>query len=106
MHSHAVNHAGNFMQIRRRDRVTGYKKGDLEKEGFYKTRQEERYRVTSRRAGLETDSAGSLRQHKDGGRLGGKAPTLSLPRRRTRGGGTGGWRGGRRDQEVRGEGTR
>lgn len=78
--------------------VTGYKKGDTEKQGFYKMRQEERHRVTSGRAGLETDSAGSLRQHKDGGRLGGKAPTLSLPQRRTRGGGEGTRRSEGREQ--------
>lgn len=42
-------------------------------------RKEKRQRVTSRRAGLETDSAGGLRQHKDGRGLGGEASTLSLP---------------------------
>lgn len=36
------------------------------------------------RAGLETESAGSLREHKDGGGLGGKAPTLGLPQRRAK----------------------
>lgn len=41
---------------------------------------EERQRITSWRTGLETDSAGGLRQHEDGGRLGGKTPTLCLPR--------------------------
>lgn len=40
---------------------------------------EERQRVTSGRAGLETHPAGGLRQHKDGGGLGGQTPALILP---------------------------
>jgi len=74
-----------------RSNRTQKRKTEREREEFCtKQKQEERQRVTSRRAGLETDSAGSLRQHKDGGGLGGKAPTLSLPRRR------------RKSQEFRG----
>ena len=56
------------------------------KKGFYTSeRLEERQRVTSRRVGLETKSAGGPRQHKDGRGLGDKAPTLSLPQRGNRG---------------------
>jgi len=63
-----------------------------EEEGLYLGYRQEEWRVTSRRAGLETHSAGSLGQHKDGGGLGGEAPPLSLPREEDEG----------RKQEVRG----
>lgn len=51
------------------------------------------------RTGLETHSAGSLRQHKDGGGLGGQAPTLSLATEESRGEGRRG-----RKREIRGRG--
>lgn len=70
----------HFMQNSGKEKVARFKK---KKKGFYTSeRLEERQRVTSRRVGLETKSAGSLRQHKDGRGLGDKAPTLSLPQRR------------------------
>lgn len=68
------------MQNSGKEKVARFK---TKKKGFYTSeRLEERQRVTSRRVGLETKSAGSLRQHKDGRGLGDKAPTLSLPQRR------------------------
>ena len=77
----------HFMQNSGKEKVARFiKKKKKKKKGFYTSeRLEERQRVTSRRVGLETKSAGSLRQHKDGRGLGDKAPTLSLPQRRNRG---------------------
>lgn len=64
------------MQHKATENVTEHTEDEMEVRGGEKSKGS-----PLRGPGLETDSAGSLREHKDGGGLGGQAPTFGLPRR-------------------------